>query len=359
MKTLKLIHNEDLKLPAFFPDGTYGVVKSVDSADIMIAHINGVVMNAMHLSLKPGVNLIRNFSGINNFAGLNTPVLTDSGGFQVYSLIRENKKYGQIRNNEIIFYPALDDEKFIYTPEKCIQNQFAYRSDIMMCLDYCTHPNDPIDIQKKSVDTTIKWAKLCKKEYEIQFKNYKYSADKRPLIFAIIQGGTDKDLREYCAQSLQEIGFDGFGFGGWPLNDKGELLEDILEYTATLMPDSSIKYAMGIGKPEEIVKCTSMGYDLFDCVIPTREARHHRLYVYVNDNVFTDGFYKYVYIMDDKYAADSSPVSEDCDCYCCRNYSKAYLRHLYKLGDPLSLRLGTIHNLRFYSSLMERIRSKK
>ncbi len=356
MKRLHVRGDRSIELPAFFPDGTYGAVKAVDAEDLRAAHIDGTVMNALHLSLKPGASLVKRMGGLHAFTGFSGPMLTDSGGFQVFSLIRENPKYGRIRANEVLFYPGMGDEKYIYSPQKCIQNQFALRSDIIMCLDYCTHPNDPIEVQRQSVDTTIRWAKLCKQEYELQCKNARFSPEERPLLFGIIQGGNDKGERARCAEALVEIGFDGFGFGGWPLDDQNNLIDDILAYTASLMPDHLIKYAMGLGRPEEIVRCARMGYDLFDCVIPTREARHHRLYTFTKRDVDEPGFYKFLYIMDDDYAADGAPVSEDCDCHCCRHHSRAYLRHLFRMDDAQAYRLATIHNLRFFSMLMERIR---
>jgi queuine tRNA-ribosyltransferase len=356
-KTLRLRHRPDLPLPAFFPDGTYGAVKAVDGTDLQNVRIDGAVMNALHLSAKPGASLIKRMGGINAFAGFSGPVLTDSGGFQVFSLIRENPKYGQIRNNEILFYPGMGKEKYLYTPQKCIQNQFAIGSDILMCLDFCTHPEDPPDVQRRSVETTIRWAALCKREYELQCKNQKLTGDARPLLFGIIQGGNDPGLRRECAQALVEIGFDGFGFGGWPLDGEGKLLDDILALTAQSMPDEGVKYAMGLGRPEEIVRCARMGYDLFDCVIPTREARHRRLYTFTKEDVTQPNFYRFLYIMDDEHAADPAPIDPTCDCPCCRNHSRAYLRHLFKLDDPLAYRLATLHNLRFYSTLMERIRA--
>ena len=358
MRGIKLLHGE-LELPAFLPDATYGIVRTLDFNDVLMTGTGGLVMNAMHLAKKPGLRLIKKFNGINKLTGFPNPILTDSGGFQIFSLIRENKKYGEIRNNEVIFHPGLSDKKYIYTPEKCIQNQFSYRSDIMMCLDYCTHPDDDIEIQKKSVDMTVRWAKLCKKEYENQIKNYKYTDTQRPLIFAIIQGGSDRPLRKYCADSLIDIGFDGYGFGGWPLDSSGNLVTDILKYTAELMPSALIKYAMGLGRPEEIVECCQFGYNLFDCVIPTREARHQRLYVFTDDDIYKKPFYSFVYILDDKYAVDEKPVSESCDCYTCKHYSRAFIRHLFKINDPLAHRLATIHNLRFYAALMEKIRIRR
>jgi len=302
--------------------------------------------------------IIRKHGGINKFINYQRPILTDSGGFQVFSLLRENSKNGQINKNEIIFRPNQGKDKIVFTPEKCVQLQFAIKSDIIMCLDYCTHPDDSDETQQLSVETTVRWALKCKREYELQLKNYKYTNEKRPLLFAIIQGGNDRGLRKLCAEKLIDMGFDGFGFGGWPVDSNGSLVSDILRYTADLMPQGSVKYAMGLGKPEEIVECVGMGYNLFDCVIPTREARHKRLYVYNDMAKLENDFYSYLYIMDEKYITDTSAVSGLCDCLCCKNYSIAYLRHLFVINDPLALRLATIHNLRFFTMLMEKLRKK-
>ena len=390
---LALPHGK-VSLPAFFPDGTRGVVRSVDSSDLENCGVQGIVMNAYHLMSNPGQSVVKSFGGLDKFINWGRPILTDSGGFQVFSLIRENAKFGEIQDKQIIFRqdfvgrddpgaPRKKNEKIIFTPEKCVRAQFDYGSDIMMCLDYCTHPNDPDEINKKSVDITIKWAKRCKDEYDniidrlglrlpppradgtpLKEGGKKNFPQNRPLIFGIIQGGNDKILRKECAEALISIGFDGFGFGGWPLDDKNNLTYDILAYTAELMPDNLVKYAMGLGKPEEIVECCKMGYNLFDCVIPTREARHNRLYIFnqeydsINDidvGATVPGrpkFYEYYYITDDKHRRDSRPISDLCDCHCCKNYSRAYLRHLAVVGDSLANRLATVHNLRFYMQLM-------
>ena len=353
--TLSLNHGT-VPLPAFFPDGTYGAVRCVDSSDLRESHVPGLVMNGFHLLSKPGMNVLRHFKGVNNFSGWDKPVLTDSGGFQVFSMIRQNPHYGEVRKNELIFRPDGGKERVTLTPEKSIQHQFACGSDIMMCLDYCTHPEDSYEINKLSVDITIDWGERCKREYDKQMCERKIPPEKRPLIFAIIQGGGYRDLRRACADALTGMGFDGFGFGGWPVASDGNLIDGILEYTASLMPDDKVKYAMGLGKPDGIVKCVRMGYNLFDCVIPTREARHNRLYVFndeLDDNQFA---YSHYYIMDDKYIKDDRPVSKSCDCPTCKKYSRAYLYHLYKIGDSSAYRLATMHNLRFYTRLMEKIR---
>jgi queuine tRNA-ribosyltransferase len=350
-------------LPAFFPDGTQGVVRCTDAKDLEICRVQGIVMNTYHLLSNPGVSTLKSAGGLHPFTGWEKPILTDSGGFQVFSLIQENAKYGVIRKNEVIFYSDMNKKKIILNPEKCIQSQFAFGSDVMMCLDYCTRPDDSDEINKLSVDTTIEWALRCKEEYLHQCNVRRLSESNRPLLFGIIQGGGSKQLRAECAKKLIEIGFDGYGYGGWPTDRDGNLVYDILKYTADLMPDAAPKYAMGIGKPEAIVECWKMGYNLFDCVIPTREARHNRLYVFNCDdiaeiNLNDRGFYKYHYILDDKYTKDMRPVSSCCDCYCCQNYSRSYLRHLYKIGDSLGYRLATMHNLRFYTQLLELLREK-
>lgn len=369
MSTLDLVHGS-VKLPAFFPDGTYGAVRAADARDLKESGVPGLVMNTYHLWSRLGAKTIRRLGGMHCFSGWSGPILTDSGGFQIFSLIRENSRYGEIRNQGIIFRPDLGRKKTIFTPEKCLQIQFACESDIMMCLDYCTHPEDSQQTTRYSVEMTIRWARACRVEYDRLLaqkqveKDARYSKQpqNRPLLFAIIQGGNDKDMRRYCAEALAEIGFDGFGFGGWPLDGENRLMEEILEYTASLMPADKIRYAMGVGKPEEIVRCCKMGYNLFDCVIPTREARHNRLYVFEPNadgqiDIGKNGFYRYVYLNDDRHMKNNAPISAHCDCYCCRNFSLAWLHHQFKSGDTSVLRLATIHNLHFYSRLMELIRT--
>ncbi len=344
-----------LSLPAFFPDATYAAVRAADVEDVSAAGLKGLEMNTWHLYNKPGARLIKSLGGLKRFSGWNGAVLTDSGGFQLYSMIRENPEYGEIREKEILFRPDRGAEKLHYTPEKCIQAQFMYGSDIMMALDLCTHPFDSYEEQRRSVELTVKWGKRCREEYDRLVKNIK---GPRPLLFGIVQGGSDRALRMECGQRLEEIGFDGYGFGGWPTDDEGKLLVDVLQMAADAMPDNKVKYAMGVGRPEEISLLVKMGYSLFDCVIPTREARHQRLYVFEDESpqgvTREDGkFYRFMYIMDEAYTADPRPIDPACSCPACKRYSRAYLQHLFKVGDPSAQRLATAHNLRFYGRLME------
>ncbi|MCL2361973.1 MAG: tRNA guanosine(34) transglycosylase Tgt [Defluviitaleaceae bacterium] len=352
MKSLTLPHG-NVPLPAFFPDATRGVVRTVDSSDLVACGVGGLVMNTYHLMTKPGPATIKSLGGLHSFSGWSRPIITDSGGFQVFSLIRENAALGEIRSNEIIF--RRDGKKTTLSPEKCIQYQLSYGSDVLMALDYCTHPNDPYEVQARAVDTTIRWGKQCMDTFLKQKKT-------DSQLFGIIQGGNDRALRKECAEALIQMGYSGFGFGGWPLTEDGRLAEEILAYTAELIPTGMIKYAMGVGKPENIIACVKMGYNLFDCVIPTREARHNRLYVFKEefasrgDIDLGRDFYQYIYPLDDVYRRDPRPISAICDCHTCTNYSRGYIRHLLSIGDGLGNRLGTIHNLRFFTMLMEMLR---
>jgi len=362
-----LLPSGKLQLPAFFPDGTHGVVRSVDAADLATVHTAGVEMNSFHLQAKPGARNIQSLGGLHAFSGWKGPILTDSGGFQIYSILRENPALGTIRKDHIRYRASIEEEYRQLSPEKSIQAQFRLGSDIMMCLDYCTHPDESYEKQEEAVTYTLRWAKACRDMYCRLWKGAEPGngaayiesdpAKARPLLFAIIQGGNDRALRKYCAEALLAMGFDGYGFGGWPLDGDG-LVTDILQYVAELVPSPYIVYAMGVGRPEEIVTCTQLGYRLFDCVIPTREARHQRLYTWTDDPATVDlstAFYRFHYVMDDVHQADARPVDLYCDCPCCTQYSSAFLRHLFKIGEQLGPRLATLHNLRFYSRLMERL----
>lgn len=348
-------------LPAFFPDATYGAIRAGSFDDVDAAGLFGCEMNSYHLMTKPGAKLVKSLGGLHGFTGYGGAILTDSGGFQLYSLIRENPEYGEIRDKEIIFRPDRGKEKLTFTPEKCMQVQFQYGSDIMMALDMCTHPDDPPEVQRRSVELTVRWGERCRAEFD----KLAAKLEKKPLLFGIVQGGADPDLRLECGRRLEEIGFDGYGFGGWPMDADGKFRLDILKMAADAMPDGKVKYAMGLGRPEEIAALVGMGYRLFDCVIPTREARHQRLYVFNAGMATPDGvrrpdgkFYKFLYILDDEHRRDGAPVDAGCDCALCRNHSRAYLHHLFKVGDPTALRLATAHNLRFYGRLMELLRDE-
>lgn len=355
---LHTLHGE-LPLPAFIPDATRAVVRSVDSTDLAEANVSGLMVNTFHLSSRPGVSAVGSIGGIHDFMGWHGPVAADSGGFQVLSLLSDNPALGSVTDRGLVYRRARGGEKETLTPEKCIERQFRLGADIMFCLDYCTHPDAPASIQSESVRLTVEWARRCKETFLRQVDQRGLSDHERPLLFAVVQGGNDRELRRVCADQLVEMGFDGYGYGGWPIDDDGGLVDGV-GMVAELTPDEAPKHALGIGKPENVVRAAAMGYNTFDAVIPTRDARHKRLYVTCDDFASltwkAEGFYANLYIEDARYARDRRPVEESCDCLCCRNYSRAYLRHLFDIRDALALRLATIHNLRFYTRLMSRLR---
>ncbi|MEK7595339.1 MAG: tRNA guanosine(34) transglycosylase Tgt [Patescibacteria group bacterium] len=346
-----------IKNPHFFPDATRGVLKTIDSTDLQNTSTKGIVVNTYHLLFSPGSDILAKAGGIKKFMSYDGFVISDSGGFQVFSLIRKNKKFGTMAD-EGINLTAPNSPKIAFTPEMCIDTQFKIGSDIMICLDDCPKMDASRAEIEVSVERTIAWAKRCKDRFEDQVQIHNLA--NKPLLFAVIQGGAHKDLRKRCAEELLEIGFDGFGFGGWPMTRTNELDSEYLNYVSSLIPHNKPKYALGVGLPHEIAKCTKMGYKIFDCVLPTRDARHKRLYVFNEEplkltNLEDRGFFSYIYINKKEFEQDFSPISTFCRCYTCQNYSRAYINHLFRIKDVLALRLATIHNLFFYSSLMRRV----
>ncbi len=358
MKTALRTRHGELLLPAFIPDATRAVVRSVDSADLVEARVPALMVNTFHLAASPGISAVASVGGVHSFMGWRGPVAADSGGFQVFSLLSENPALGSVTGRGLVFRRAKGGAKQILTPEKCIERQFRMGADIMFCLDYCTHPGAPARVQSESVRLTVEWARRCKETFLRQVDQRGLSDHRRPLLYAVVQGGDDRELRCACVEQLAEMGFDGYGYGGWPIADDGQLVDGV-NMVVELTPAEAPKHALGIGKPGSVVRAAAMGYDTFDVVIPTRDARHKRLYVTTNDFASLtwkgEDFYENLYIHDAGFARDRRPVEESCDCLCCRNYSRAYLRHLLDIGDALALRLATIHNLRFYTRLMSRI----
>lgn len=353
------IRDKSINLPIFCPDATRGVLRATDSEDIKSTGIEGLIVNTYHLLNTPGAEILKASGGIHSFMNWPGLIISDSGGFQVYSLIHRKSGLGKITDDGVTF--NLDGVKHSMTPESCIQTQFDIGSDIIICLDDCADQNINESEMIKSVDRTIEWAMRCRKEYDKQIINRNLDHNSRPLIFAVVQGGNYIDQRKRCARELSKIGFDGFGFGGWPISKDGELNNEALRTTIEYTKSSKFHYALGVGDPKSCVECIEMGYNIFDCVLPSRDARHGRLYVW-NEKPLMDSlkndFYSYLRIDKAEYASDTSAISEHCDCYACKNYSKAYLRHLFKINDTLSYRLATIHNIRFYSQLFELYHTK-
>jgi queuine tRNA-ribosyltransferase len=364
---LRLPHGT-LSLPVFMPDATQGVVRSVDSADLEGCGVQAVVMNTFHLMQRPGSSTIQALGRLHRMTGWRGPIVTDSGGFQAYSLIRQNARFGQLTDRGILFRPEgggrplASQRKFILTPERSIQRQVSYGADVVICLDDPTHVDDPLPAQQESVKRTIDWARRCKTEFQRLADQRNLPVEERPLIFGVIQGGGSLELRQRCAETLLEIGFDGFGYGGWPLDAEGNLLADLLAYTRALVPPERPMHALGVGHPANVAACFAMGYDLFDSAMPTRDARHGRLFRWAPGvdwrTVDLQGdWLTYLYLQDDKQIKNGAPISPECDCACCARYSVGYLHHLFKINDSLVLRLATIHNLRFMTQLTERCRA--
>ncbi len=362
MNTLTLPHGT-VHLPAFLPDATRGVVRAVDSADLEACGVEAVVMNTYHLMQNPGSSSVRALGGLHRMAGWRRPIVTDSGGFQIYSLIRQNPDFGQINDKGALFRPRDTPRRFNLTPEKSIRLQMAYGADVLICLDDCTHVDDPLEVQRASVERTIDWAARSKAEYMHLVEQKGLPEHERPLLFGVIQGGGSRTLRRECAEALLEIGFDGFGYGGWPLDAEGNLLAEMLTYTRSLVPPALPMHALGVGHPPSVAACVRLGYALFDSAMPTRDARSGRLYTFAADpeGAVLDGagaWFAYVYASDDKHIKANRPISPFCDCLCCRRYSLGYLRHLFKINDALFARLATVHNLRFMVRFAAHLRER-
>jgi queuine tRNA-ribosyltransferase len=349
-----------LPLPAFLPDATRAGVRAVDASDLQHVGVAGIVVNSFHLLRTPGARLIKEAGGIHRFMGWPGTVVSDSGGFQVYSLIRQNPRAGVIRPNEVIFREPTTGERITLTPERSIQVQLQLGSDVVMCLDDCTAVDAPPAEQERAVERTVRWARRCRAEFD-RLVGQRAGSAARPLLFAVIQGGGSSELRRRCAAELAAIGFDGYGYGGWPVDAEGNLLADLLALVAESAPRGVPLHALGVGRPDHVVVAAALGYTLFDCSLPTRDARHHRLYRFLPGMAHAPlrpglPFYETVYLLDQSLANDFEPVDPTCDALCCSRYSRAYLRHLFKVEDATALRLATLHNLRFYTRLIEALR---
>ncbi len=331
--TVTTTHGE-IETPVFMPVGTLGTVKAMrpdQLADEVEAQI--VLGNTYHLFLRPGLEVIEMHGGLHEMMNWDRPILTDSGGYQVFSL----EQLREIKEDGVEFRDHLSGAKHFFTPEKVIEIQETLGSDIMMAFDECPPADVDDDYMIESMERTTRWEKRC-----LEARTRSDCA-----LFGIIQGGTSEKLRHRHAEQLCELPFDGFAIGGLSVGEPSEAMYDTVEFTTPVMPEDKPRYLMGVGTPEDLVECIRRGIDMFDCVLPTRNAR--------NGQCFTSrGRIK---IRNAPYTMDSKPLDPDCDCYTCTNFTRAYLRHLYKSREILASHLCTLHNLRYYHRLVEDARS--
>ena len=373
------------------PIATKGAVKNISPDDLEKMGAEIVLGNTYHLWLRPGDELIARAGGLHNFMHWSRPILTDSGGYQVFSLgARAKEKYGtsgvKISEEGVKFVDPIDGKKYFMSPEKSIEIQLNLGSDMIMVLDECLPFPCSHTQAKKSMELTLRWAKRC---FEYFHEKIKQDCEKykngRPLLFCIVQGSIYEDLRKECAQKLIEIGFssqggqslgwDGYAIGGVAVGEPRKHLYEILDWVVPLLPQEKPRYLMGLGRPEELVAAVTAGMDMFDCVIPTREGRHGRLFIWNKQTKFEiflptclpdrqagqagnfkfkikDNFYETINIANEKFKEDFNPIEKDCQCETCQQFSCAYLHHLLKTNEPLYLKLASVHNLHFYLSLM-------
>lgn len=328
----KLYLRNTIDLPTFMPVGTQGIVKALLPDMLNNIGYNLMLSNTYHLYLRPGVDTIETFGGLHKFVNFNGSILTDSGGFQVFSLSDLRK----VTSDGVYFKSHIDGSYHFFTPEKVLDLQFRFKSDIAMVLDECPAYSLEKSLVSKSLDITLNWAKRS-------------ALIRRPpttAVFGIVQGGIFEDLRKKSALEIVQMGFDGIAIGGLSVGEPQQSMYDIVEFTQEFLPKDKPRYAMGVGRPEDIVRLVGFGIDMFDCVMPTRNAR--------NGYLFTD--FGNINIKNAIYAKDQSPIDEYCNCYTCRNFSRAFLRHLYKAKELSFYTLATIHNLTYYYNLMLRVR---
>ena len=324
----------DIQTPIFMPVGTRATVKSLtpeELTDEVKAQI--ILSNTYHLYLRPGHKLVEEAGGLHNFMRWNKPILTDCGGFQVFSL----SDLRTISENGVEFKSHLDGSKHLFTPEKVMEIQNSLGADIIMSFDECCPYPATYDYTKKSMERTTRWAKRCKKAH---------SRPEEQGIFGIVQGGFYKDLRKQSVDSLVELDFPGYAIGGISVGEPKEEFLEILKYTAPLLPENKPRYLMGVGSPDYLIEAAIAGIDMCDCVLPTRIARNGTAMTWQGKKVIRNATYE----------RDFSKLDEECDCYTCRNYTRAYIHHLIKNNEILGIRLLSVHNLRFLTMLMERVR---
>lgn len=322
-----------IETPVFMPVGTQASVKAVSPHELRDLHAQIILSNTYHLYLRPGAELIEKFGGLHRFMAWDRPILTDSGGFQVFSLAHNRK----IDDEGVTFKSHIDGSSHRFTPEMVMRVEEQLGADIIMVLDECTPYPSPHDYNRRAIARTHSWAERCLR------------AHSRPdqALFAIVQGGTFADLRQESARTLAALPFPGYGIGGLSVGEPKAEMHAMLEETVPLLPQDKPRYLMGVGSPEDLVECVARGIDMFDCVLPTRVARNGAL-------LTRDGR---LAIKSSRYAGVDAPIEADCDCYACRNFSLGYLHHLFRAQELLAYRLNSIHNLRFLTRISAEMRA--
>jgi queuine tRNA-ribosyltransferase len=336
-----------VETPFFMPIATRGAVKNLSPQELKELGASVVLSNTFHLMIRPGLDTLQKAGGLHKFMAWNGPVLTDSGGFQVFSLASQRK----IREQGVEFASPVDGARIFLSPEESLKAQMIIGSDIAMVLDECPAFSKDKKVIRAAVARTAEWAKRSK-----EFFN-KHCKGKKPLLFGIAQGGVYKSLRQKSCQELVGLDFDGYAIGGLCLGEPNNKTKQVVGWLTEWLPDNKPRYQMGAGWPQQIVEAVKMGIDMFDCVLPTRNARHGALFIFKNRQSLKNGFYKVVNISQQKYAGDFKPLDKTCSCYTCKHFSAAYLRHLCRIGEPLYQRLASLHNLKFYFDLISSIKT--
>lgn len=329
----------NVRTPAFMPVGTYGTVKSVTPEEVSADGADMILGNTFHLMLRPGTDVIRLHGGLHEFMHWPGPILTDSGGFQVFSLAAMRK----LDEEGVKFRSPVNGDEVLLTPERSMQVQHDLNADVAMIFDECTHYPATEEHASASMKLSLRWAARSRRHFD-ELK--RLEPDRGEALFGIVQGGVHRHLRDASLAGLVAIGFDGYAVGGLAVGEPETERIGVLDHLMPSMPADKPRYLMGVGTPLDIVDSVLRGIDMFDCVMPTRHARNGQLFT-------STGVVK---IRNAQYARDTGPIDPSCDCYTCRNYSRAYLRHLEKCGEILGPRLATLHNLHYYQRLMEAIR---
>ncbi|MBI5463900.1 MAG: tRNA guanosine(34) transglycosylase Tgt [Ignavibacteriales bacterium] len=323
-----------IETPTFMPVGTQGTVKAIEQRELEEIGAQIILGNTYHLYLRPGTELIERSGGLHKFIGWHKPILTDSGGYQVFSLT----DLRTIENDGVTFRSHLDGSQHVFTPESVVRIQRQLGSDVMMVLDECTPYPCSVDYARASNDLTLRWASRCREELERTTALYGH----RQLLFGIVQGSVFSEIREASAHGLRGLDFDGYAIGGLAVGEPSDEMYRIVDFTEQFLPVAKPRYLMGVGTPENILESIERGMDMFDCVLPTRNGRNAMFFTRSGAMNLRNAAYK----------DDVSPIDSDCSCYACRTFSRAYLRHLFLAKEILALQLATIHNLSFYLWLM-------